>query len=206
MERTKEDFIEVMKNKTDEELLAIVEKNSSDYTPEALAAAKELLTGRGVSYKVEPPLMFQPSCFAEKYYASEKRFGDYFIDMLISYVLVFMGGVIVALCGVTEITDAGSYLIAFVVMFLYYFIMEATCGKTVGKMILGLKVVDRDGNQPSAGRIALRTLCRFVPFDNFSFLFGNGWDKDGGLGGNWHDQWSHTYVVNMKEVKEDATK
>lgn len=89
-------------------------------------------------------------------------------------------------------------------MFLYYFIMEATCGKTVGKMILGLKVVDRDGNQPSAGRIALRTLCRFVPFDNFSFLFGNVWNKDGGLGGNW--QWFHTYVVNMKEIKEDSVR
>lgn len=206
MERTKEDFIEVMKNKTDEELLAIVEKNSSDYTPEALAAAKELLTGRGVSYKVEQPLMFQPSCFAEKYYASEKRFGDYVIDYFISYALLYVSGIVIGLTGAVEITNATSYLIAFVVMFLYYFIMEATCGKTVGKMILGLKVVDRDGNQPSAGRIALRTLCRFVPFDNFSFLFGNGWDKDGGLGGNWHDQWSHTYVVNMKEVKEDAAK
>ena len=203
MERTKEDFIEVMKDKTDAELLTIVEKNSADYVPEALAAAKELLTERGVSYKIQQPLMFQPSCFAEQHYASKKRFGDYLIDMLIGYVLAFIGGVVVALCGVTEITDAGSYLIAFVVMFLYYFIMEATCGKTIGKMILGLKVVDRDGDQPSAGRIALSTLCRFVPFDKFSFLFGNGWGKDGSLGGNWHDQWSKTYVVNMKEVKED---
>ena len=39
MERTKEDFIEVMKDKTDAELLTIVEKNSADYVPEALAAA-----------------------------------------------------------------------------------------------------------------------------------------------------------------------
>lgn len=203
MERTKEDFIDVMKNKTDEELLTVVEKNSADYTEEALAAAKELLTERGVSYKVMQPRMFQPSCFAEKYYASEKRFGDYLIDMLICYVLVFLGGVIVVMAGVTEISDAGSYLIAFVVMFLYYFIMEATYGKTIGKMALGLKVVDRDGNQPPVGRIALRTLCRFVPFDNFSFLFGNGWNKEGYLSGNWHDQWSRTYVVNIKAVKED---
>lgn len=203
MKRTKEDFIEVMMNKTDEELLVIVEKNYADYTPEALAAAKELLTGRGVSYKVEQPLLFQPSCFAEKYYASEKRFADYLIDRIISYGFMLIGAVVLALAGVTEITDAGSYLIAFVVTFLYYFIMENACGKTVGKMILGLKVVDRDGDQPSSGKIALRTLCRFIPFDSFSFLFGNGWTKYGSLGGNWHDQWSQTYVVNMKEVKED---
>ena len=201
MERTKEGFIEVMKDKTDEELLAIVEKNSADYTPAALAAAKDLLTGRGVSYKVEQPHMFQPSCFAEKYYASEKRFFDLIIDTIICYVLVFIGGIAVTLSGV-EITDLVSYLIAYVVMFLYYFIMEANCGKTVGKMILGLKVVDRDGNQPSSGKIASRTLCRFIPFDNFSFLLGNGWDRDGYFGGNWHDQLSNTYVVNMKEVEE----
>ena len=207
MERTKVDFIDVMKAKTDEELLVIVEKNAMDYTLAALEAAEEILTLRGISYKEALP--YQARCFAEKYYANERRFGDYLIDLVVYYVLCYVVGSIVGIiygiAGV-EVTTTVAYIISYPVLFLYYFIMENTCGKTVGKMILGLKVVDADGNQPSVGRIALRSLFRLVPFEGISFLFGNGWEKYGGLRWNWHDQWSKTYVVDMRKVKADDAK
>ena len=207
MERTKVDFIDVMKAKTDEELLVIVEKNAMDYTSAALEAAEEILTLRGISYKEALP--YQAGCFAEKYYATARRFGEYLIDSAIYcalfYVVAFIVGVIYGLAGI-EFTTTVAYIIADPVLFLYYFIMENTCGRTVGKMILGLKVVDADGNKPSVGRIALRSLFRLVPFEGISFLFGNGWEKYGGLRWNWHDQWSKTYVVDMRKVKADDAK
>ena len=55
---------------------------------------------------------------------------------------------------------------------LYYFIMEWTTGQTVGKMITKSKVVkcDSDG-APSISSILIRTLCRLIPLDFFTYLF-----------------------------------
>jgi len=70
----------------------------------------------------------------------------------------------------------------------YYFPQEIIIGKTVGKMIVGTKVVDLDGNKPKAGTILLRTFCRFIPFESFSFLYAEGTK-------GWHDRLSKTKVV-----------
>lgn len=206
MTRSKEEFIQLMNDKTDGELLEIVEKNASDYTSEALSAAKDILTERGISYKEAQPLMFAPSCFAEKYYAYEKRFLEYLIDYFLLLILVFVAAFVLAIFGIDVTERFSSYLVSSIVIFLYYFIMEAKCGKTVGKIILGMKVVDANGNKPSNGKIALRTICRFIPFDAFSFLVSECWKKDGEFCGNWHDGLSKTYVVNMKAVEEDMRK
>lgn len=76
MERTKEDFIELMRRKSDSDLLSIIEKNPKDYTEAALMAVQEVLSERGISYTIgclEP----QFNSFAEKYYSSsERRFGN----------------------------------------------------------------------------------------------------------------------------------
>ncbi|MEY4927047.1 MAG: hypothetical protein RI894_1483 [Bacteroidota bacterium] len=80
-----------------------------------------------------------------------------------------------------------SLAIGILTMFAYYVIMETMTGQTVGKMLLKTQVVGEDGQQPSAGTIALRTLCRMIPFEAFSFL--------GAEGGGWHDTLSHTQVV-----------
>ena len=77
-------------------------------------------------------------------------------------------------------------LISWGLMFIYYFVSEAFTGQTFGKMITRTHVVDDFGNKPSIARIALRSLCRFIPFDVFSFLFNP-------IG--WHDSLSKTYVV-----------
>jgi uncharacterized RDD family membrane protein YckC len=47
----------------------------------------------------------------------------------------------------------------------YYFALEATVGRTVGKLALGLRVLRADGGHPSTGMIFRRTLLR--PVDGF---------------------------------------
>jgi len=56
--------------------------------------------------------------------------------------------------------------------YLYYFIMEWTTGQTVGKMITKSKVVNCDtGEKPNLSSTLIRTLCRLIPVDFFTYLF-----------------------------------
>ena len=198
MERTKEDFFKVMRNKTDDELLQIIEVDARDYTESAREAVVTVLNERGISYTVGSlaPQEPQYDYFAEQYYESKNRFLEYLIDYAIILLLVYVVSIFATIMGL----EINISIISLPTIFLYYYLMESKSGKTVGKLLLGLRVVDIDGNQPTNGRIALRTLCRFVPYESVSFLFG-GWRKDHTLSGNWHDKWSKTYVVSEKKIK-----
>ena len=72
----------------------------------------------------------------------------------------------------------------------YYFVFEAILGMTSAKMLSETRVVDEDGNKPSVGKIAVRTLLRIVPFEAFTFFMHSGL----------HDRSSQTYVVNEKRT------
>src|SRR5260370_24591094 len=47
-------------------------------------------------------------------------------------------------------------------LLVYFFTLEAAAGQTVGKCLLGLRVVCTDGSRPSAAAIAGRTVLRIV--------------------------------------------
>lgn len=88
------------------------------------------------------------------------------------------------------------YLILFTALFLYYFLAEAIFRQTFGKICTNSCVVS-NGTNLSTGRVFLRTLSRFIPFDPLSFL----WK------GNWHDSASSTtvvYVNTWEKVFEDG--
>ena len=72
-----------------------------------------------------------------------------------------------------EVTVAGWWLALYLgVVLVYYFALEATTGRTVGKRILGLRVVSRDGTRPSPAVIAARTLLRLVDWVPLLYLVG----------------------------------
>jgi uncharacterized RDD family membrane protein YckC len=129
-----------------------------------------------------------------------KRFANYCIDLVCLCILYFVMGVgsaVVALIFFPEAadqleTDIGNFgmLITAVTCFSYYTILEASSGRTIGKLITGTRVVGRDGKVPGIGKIMLRTLSRFVPFEGFSFL--------GTMPRGWHDTWTDTHVVDVK--------
>jgi uncharacterized RDD family membrane protein YckC len=81
----------------------------------------------------------------------------------------------------------GEYFFGFIIMSGYYIFFEGIFGQSLGKMITGTFVVTEDGEKPNLERIMTRTLCRFIPFDTFSFLGANA------IG--WHDSISKTMVV-----------
>lgn len=77
---------------------------------------------------------------------------------------------------------------------LYYWLFTGLKGQTLGKMAVGIRVVDYEGHVPGLGRAGWRELgWKFV--SAIVFLLGFlwiGWDskKQG-----WHDKLSKTYVV-----------
>lgn len=127
--------------------------------------------------------------------ATWKRFANYIVDiigyLIISMILGFFLGIFLAIIGNIEFLDSGAFelisqLLGLVVLFFYYFCFELLFAATPGKLITGTRVISRTGDKLDAGTVALRSVIRFVPFEPFSFLFGEGW----------HDKWSKTSVVD----------
>lgn len=109
------------------------------------------------------------------------RFGDLIVDGIIINIIQYVLGL--GLGG----DIAMAILLNLVVYFGYYIAFESTSGQTIGKMLTGTIVVDENGNKIDAGKAALRTLCRIIPFEPFSFF------RSSNLG--WHDTLSRTTVV-----------
>ena len=99
-----------------------------------------------------------------------KRFAAFILDYIIVVVLAMMAGAVIGLIyGVgagAPTDDAASGLGAiagFLVWWLYYALMESsTTQATLGKMALGIRVVDKQGNGVSFGRATGRNLAKFL--------------------------------------------
>jgi uncharacterized RDD family membrane protein YckC len=64
------------------------------------------------------------------------------------------------------------WLVYLAVVLGYYFVFEVTLGQSVGKRLLGLRVVRADGSRPSAAAVAVRTLLRIVDWLPTLYLVG----------------------------------
>ena len=86
-----------------------------------------------------------------------------------------------------------STLFFYLIMFLYYFILEVSNSQTLGKKVTGTIVVNMHNEKPSIKRIVLRGLLRLNPFDYYSYAFGN---EQGG-----HDLISKTRLIYKKNLQ-----
>ncbi len=120
--------------------------------------------------------------------SSGKRFANLIVDSLLSQG-VFIGITFtVGLPAVIQNNALLTNVVYYLLHFAYYFVMESTTGKTVGKMITKTKVVKEDGSEPDLQTAFIRSISRLIPFDAFSFL---GKDRVG-----WHDSFAKSRVVN----------
>jgi uncharacterized RDD family membrane protein YckC len=128
-----------------------------------------------------------------------RRFGNYAIDGILVAVVAF--GLAFALISTAngdlfEVFAGMNLGIQIAAYVLVYVLPEALLGRTLGKLCTGTKVVNLQGGKPSFGQVLARTAIRFVPFEPFSFLWG---DATG-----WHDTWSKTRVVPVVEPYSDV--
>lgn len=113
-----------------------------------------------------------------------KRFANLIIDIIAMVILSFFIGIIL---GSMAATETMLMLASYLTYFIYYWLMEAVLGKTVGKYVTRTRVVKPDGSQPSAINILGRTFSRIIPFDAFSYL--------GSTSSGWHDSIPKIYVI-----------
>jgi uncharacterized RDD family membrane protein YckC len=119
------------------------------------------------------------------------RFMNFCLD-----TIVFTFIVILAILFLKRYLPAFQYynlrnnrILAFLIYFFYYFIFELTISSTPGKLITKTKVADMNSlSSPSAFKILVRTICRFIPLEGLSIFF---IDKNKVL----HDIISRTSVI-----------
>ncbi|MGJ8591758.1 MAG: RDD family protein [Aquaticitalea sp.] len=137
-----------------------------------------------------------------------QRVINYLIDLIPQYAIMygiaygfFYIGEFTGYYGLSDFWSGLSviedYLFSFTLLFLYYLIFEITTQRSLGKYVTNTKVVMTSGQKPSHKAIAIRSLCRLIPFDALSFLGTNG--------KGWHDSISDTYVVDVKKFESRKT-
>jgi uncharacterized RDD family membrane protein YckC len=107
-----------------------------------------------------------------------RRIGAALIDVALLSALL---AILAATIGESTVGDGASFsfdlygveaVMYYALVLLYYFALEATFGQTVGKLLVGLRVVRTDGGRPSVAAIAVRTLVRVVDWLPFLYLVG----------------------------------
>jgi uncharacterized RDD family membrane protein YckC len=91
----------------------------------------------------------------------------------------------------------GAFFLLF--QYLYFVFFFSTTGQTVGKAIMGLRVVTTDGKRMGVKRSFIRTLCytlSLMPL-GLGFLWVLGEDRRRA----WHDKIAHTYVLYVWDAR-----
>ena len=131
-----------------------------------------------------------------------KRFAAFIIDTIItmigSFAIGFMFGIILVLGGIDdpEVLEVIGNILCFFIGWLYFCVMESSSTQaTLGKMALGIKVTDLEGNPIGFGKAAGRyfgkiisTVILLVGFTMVAFT-----EKKQGL----HDMMAGCLVVNQ---------
>jgi len=126
-----------------------------------------------------------------------RRFFNWLIDKLMTFVVGGMVGVAIVLAGGDEAASRlenmgrlSEWALGALIFTVYYAFMEGAFGFTVGKLVTGTRVVDEYGRPPGFARALLRTLCRLIPFNALSVLM-----SDDAVRRGWHDSLARCYVV-----------
>lgn len=128
-----------------------------------------------------------------EYATAGQRLANYFVDLIVINILSTVGGVVMAVV-LSPISEDDrrlrmtSLVVSFFISLAYYTFMESSFnGRTLGKMVTGTRALCIDGTPMDFNKTLIRSLCRFIPFDQLSFL--------GSIGSGWHDTVSKTMVV-----------
>lgn len=107
--------------------------------------------------------------------------GRRFVAVLVDSILLgIVFGVIGALFGQFQ-ASGGSVsvsltgvpaVLTFVIFFLYFIVLEAALGATLGKLLLGIRVVNVDGSRISWGASILRNILRIIDALPFAYILG----------------------------------
>jgi uncharacterized RDD family membrane protein YckC len=136
--------------------------------------------------------------------SNRQRFVNVVIDYVARIAITFLIGIVAGTIGVLtgnqeillffqNITQLQEITFGLLVLLIYYNVFEIFFGTTIGKLFTKTVVVDVYGEKPTGNAILIRSLCRLIPFEVFSFF--------GTPCIGWHDSLSKTYVVNKEDLR-----
>jgi len=93
--------------------------------------------------------------------------------------------------------EVGGGVFAILVFWLYHWLFIGLKGQTLGKMALGIKVVNAAGSVPGLGRAALREIPGKI-LSAIAVCLGFLWVIWDGQKQGWHDKIASTHVVKSR--------
>ncbi len=122
-----------------------------------------------------------------------QRFVGFLVDIAMLYVVAIAVGFSLGMMGLGSILlSMNEILLGTLLLLLYYVPQEAFSGMTIGKRLVGTRVVSQDDAEISLVQALGRTFSRCIPFDPLSFLGG------GGRPQGWHDRIPGTKVIAVR--------
>ncbi|NGY36361.1 RDD family protein [Flavobacterium sp. XN-5] len=136
-----------------------------------------------------------------------QRFLNFCFDLVFLYIIILSIGTSIILIAevaneftvsawVENLSDGEIAFYSALIVLLYYSLTEIYFSRTIAQLITKTVVVNKDGTKPDIKMLVIRSLCRFIPFEPFSFL---GTNPRG-----WHDTLSETYVVKKKKLAKNV--
>jgi uncharacterized RDD family membrane protein YckC len=179
-----------MHEKTDEELIEIIEFQNLEYQAWAVEAARTELSKRDLSEYSFDTLKARLSYkFIEKAQLKAQEASQVLrgLNFLIDSATIF--GIIYSSHWLMNGASVFSIPLMVFIFIAYYMVLEYYFGKTVGKFFTRTKVINKEGHELDWYQLYIRTMCRFIPVDFASYLFPFS-------GMKWHDDFSGTVVIN----------
>lgn len=126
------------------------------------------------------------------------RFFAWIIDGVVIAIVMFILW-LAGLVGADSVEDFGASdgLVNALVTLVYYVAMTAAFGATLGKMALGMRVADADGNRPGFGAVVMREVVGKI-VSGLVILIGFFWILVDDRRQGWHDKIGGTFVVKAK--------
>ena len=147
--------------------------------------------GAALVAAVEPPSLAEATAVAVEYVGGMIRLGAAIID-----------GVIISLISsVLQWLIHGPAIVSGIpLLCLYHWLFTGLRGQTPGKMALGIKVVNAQGDRPSLGIAALREVLGKL-ISTVVLCLGFLWIETNKQKQGWHDRIAGTYVVKVVKAK-----
>ena len=122
------------------------------------------------------------------------RFLAFLVDAIVISIIILVLGAVGVIDPLDNEAGASTQVVEAVIAFGYYILLTAAFGATLGKMALGIKVVDESGQKAGFFKVLIReTIGKVV--SGLIFLLGYIWVLFDGRRQGWHDKIAATFVV-----------
>ncbi len=155
-------------------LAAAVDPAPSAYAPQPYNAPQQGQYSAPQTYNSPYPAAYQPGMmpvgavgtpggYAGFWLRAGAAIIDIIIVLIINFIVGFIFGIVLGAVGMRNAAGTVGFLIGVADNLIYFSLLESSVNQaTVGKMALGLKVTDLNGNRISLGKALGRTLSKYV--------------------------------------------